>query len=76
MCRLVLILLSLLLVGCADHQSDQQQQENKAAAAAAAAGVAAIDDAKCQSFGYQPGSSGYRQCRESFDNQHAQMSHE
>jgi len=47
---------------------DQVQQAQAQAAAAAA-----NDDAKCQSYGLQPGSPGYAQCRMNLDNQRAQV---
>ena len=70
MYRQVLILISLLLAGCAGHELDPEQKQDKASAAEAVKATAAIDDAKCQSFGFQPGSPGYVQCRKDFDNEH------
>jgi hypothetical protein len=32
-----------------------------------------IDDARCQSFGFQPGSPGYAQCRKNIDSERKQM---
>jgi hypothetical protein len=69
-----LVTAAVLLVGCANHQqSDSQKQEDKAAAAAAAKDTATIDDARCQSFGYRLGTSGYEKCRKEFDNEHKQF---
>ena len=50
---------ALFLLSCADHppNSDAQQKEDKAAAMAAAKDTATIDDARCQSFGFQPGTT-------------------
>ncbi len=69
-----LVTAAVLLVGCANHQQlDPQKQEDKAAAAAAAKDTATIDDARCQSFGYRPGTSGYEKCRKDFDDEHKQF---
>ena len=77
MYRQVLILMPLFLAGCAGHQQlnelDPEKQQDKAPAAAAAKATATIDDARCQSFGFQPGTPGYAQCRKDFDNQHKQI---
>ena len=72
MYRPVLILMSLFLAGCAGQGLDPEKKQDKAseAEAEAAKATAAIDDAKCQSFGFQPGSPGYAQCRKDFDNGH------
>ena len=79
------ILVAVLLAGCAGHSIDcemgitwhencapgtaayEERQEEKATKAA----VGAIDDAKCQSYGFQPGSLGYAQCRKDFDDKDA-----
>ena len=82
--RQALILVAISLVGCAGHSIDcemgiwhencapgtaayEERQEEKATKAA----VGAIDDAKCQSYGFQPGSPGYAQCRKDFDDKDA-----
>jgi len=74
---LILMLASVLLAGCAGHSADctlgttvrsdcapgtegharmmQQQQDVKA--------TAAIDDARCRSYGGEPGSPAYMECR-------------
>lgn len=76
MYRQAVILMSLFIASCtAMHDVDPEKQD-KATAAAAAAGLAPIDDARCQSFGFKPGSPSYAQCRKNLDDQHAQMSHE
>jgi outer membrane biogenesis lipoprotein LolB len=70
---LVLIPAALLLAGCANQQSlDPQQKEDKAAAAEAAKETGAIDDARCQSYGFQPGSPRYAQCRMDIDGERKQ----
>lgn len=56
-----------------DTLAYQQREEAQARSQAAAAAMAANDDAKCQSYGLQPGSEGYAQCRMNLDNQRAQM---
>ena len=74
--RLALVLMTMVifLPGCADdRQLDAQKKEDKAAAAAAAKDSATIDDAKCKSFGFQPGTPGYTKCREDFDNERKQF---
>jgi hypothetical protein len=72
--RQLLILISLLLAGCAGHELDPEKKQDKASEAAAAKATAAIDDAKCKSSGFQPGSPGYAQCRKDFDNEHKLVS--
>ena len=65
---------ALFLLSCADHppNSDAQQKEDKAAAMAAAKDTATIDDARCQSVGFQPGTSRYDQCRKDVNNERKQ----
>jgi hypothetical protein len=68
-----LILTVALLAGCASQQSpDPQAKEDKAAAAEAAKETGAIDDARCQSYGFQPGSPRYAQCRKDIDSERKQ----
>jgi hypothetical protein len=70
---LVLISVAVLLAGCANQQqSDSQSREDKAALEAAAKEESAIDDARCQSYGFQPGSPGYVQCRKDINNERIQ----
>jgi hypothetical protein len=59
------------LAGCAGHSLDPIAAEEKQEIKASEAAVAAIDDAKCQSYGFRPGSAGYAQCRRDFDIHHA-----
>jgi hypothetical protein len=61
----------MLLAGCADQQRPDPQ--DKAAAEEAAKATDTIDDARCQSYGFQPGSSGYAQCRKDFASGRGQM---
>jgi hypothetical protein len=63
-----LIALTITLSGCAEYQ--QRQAEEQAARAQA---IADSEDAQCRSYGAQPGSPAYIQCRMNFDNQRAQM---
>jgi hypothetical protein len=64
----------MFLAGCAGQQhSDAQAKEDKAAVQEAAKDVASIDDARCQSFGFAPGSPGYAKCRNDLDNERAHM---
>jgi hypothetical protein len=58
----LLVLTALLLVGCTDPATEQ------AAAAQARANAQTADDAQCRSYGVQPGSPGYVQCRMNLDN--------
>ena len=66
----LLISVAMLLAGCANQQ---QAKEDKAAAEEAAKETGTIDDARCWSYGFQPGSSDYAQCRKDIDNGHKQM---
>jgi hypothetical protein len=67
---LVLMTVAIFLPGCADHRElDAQKKEDKAAAAAAAKDTATISDARCKSFGFQPGTPSYTKCRKDFDNE-------
>jgi PBP1b-binding outer membrane lipoprotein LpoB len=64
----VLIAMAILFAGCANQRdSDPQAKEDKAAQQKAAKEIGSMDDLKCQSFGYQPGSTGYARCRKEFD---------
>jgi hypothetical protein len=70
----VLIPVAIILAGCANQlNSDPQIKEDKAAAAEAAKETSTIDDARCQSYGFQPGSPGYVQCRKDIDSERKQM---
>ena len=71
---LILMSLPLLLADCAGHDLDPEKKQDKASEAEAAKATGAIDDAKCQSFGFQPGSSGFAQCRKDLDNERKQLS--
>lgn len=64
--RCMPILAVLLLTGCAGNSSPEQSQQPQMQAAAAEPD----DDTKCQSQGFQPGSSSYVQCRNKLDNEH------
>jgi hypothetical protein len=52
--------------GCAPGTAGYQQAQQAQMQATA---IAANDDARCQSFGFQPASDGYAQCRMNMDNQ-------
>ena len=56
------------LSGCAAYEARQQAEANARAQAQLSS-----DDAQCQSYGTQPGSPAYVQCRMNLDNQHAGM---
>jgi hypothetical protein len=72
--RQILILMFLFLAGCAGQGLDPEKKQDKASEAEATKATAGIDDAKCQSFGFQPGSPGYAECRKGFDNEHKLVS--
>jgi hypothetical protein len=55
--RCCILSLLVALGGCASQQQIQERQ------AAANAAIDADGDAKCRSFGLEPGSPGYVQCR-------------
>jgi hypothetical protein len=70
----VLIPVAIILAGCANQlHSDPQSKEDKAAAEKAAKETSTIDDTRCQSYGFQPGSPGYVQCRKDIDSERKQM---
>lgn len=70
--RLAAVLVyAIALSGCAQFQEQQQQQ-----AFARQQAISANDDAKCQSFGAQPGTATYTQCRMSLDSQRTQIQHQ
>jgi hypothetical protein len=75
MYRQALILAFVLLAGCASNNKeiDPQQKEDKAAQAQATSAEAAIDDTKCQSYGYKRGSPAYEQCRRDYEAWHKQL---
>lgn len=57
----------LVLCGCAS------QEEIRAKRAAQEAKVSAQEDAKCRSYGVEPGSQEYFQCRMTFNQNRAEM---
>jgi hypothetical protein len=70
----VLTPVAIIIAGCTNQlNSDPQIKEDKAAAEEAAKETSSIDDARCQSYGFQPGSPGYVQCRKDIDNERKQM---
>jgi hypothetical protein len=58
---------------CAPGTLGYNQAQQAQAQAQAAAAVAANDDAQCRSYGAEPGSPSYIQCRMNLDNQRAQV---
>ena len=66
----LLIPVAVLLACCANQQ---EGKEDKAAAEEAAKATGTIDDARCQSYGFQPGSPDYAQCRKDIDSGHKRM---
>jgi hypothetical protein len=67
----LLIPVAILLAGCTFNQ--QQAKEDKAAVEEAAKQTGTIDDARCLSYGFQPGSPDYTQCRKDIDSGHKQI---
>jgi hypothetical protein len=67
MLRCCILSLLLMLGGCASQQQIQERQ------AAAKAATEADGDAKCRSFGLEPGSPGYVQCRMTLDQTRTQI---
>jgi hypothetical protein len=66
---------ALFLAGCANGlHSDVQSKEDRAAAEQVAKDISTIDDARCQSYGFQPSSPRYVQCRKDIDSERRQMS--
>jgi len=62
MCRVLVVLAALLLAGCATAESKAQ----------AKAEADARDDAKCKSYGYEPGTLNYTDCRDKLTEMHDQ----
>jgi len=67
LCCSPLIFVTLLLFGCASSDLDPKKQDKETAAQAAKA-YGPIDDAKCQSQGFQTSSPAYAQCRKDIEN--------
>jgi PBP1b-binding outer membrane lipoprotein LpoB len=69
---ITLALAAVALTCCAnEHNLDPEQKEDKAAQQEASKEVESIDDAKCRSSGFQPGSSAYTQCRKELAIEHS-----
>jgi hypothetical protein len=62
-----LIFAILFLFGCASSDLNPKKQDKEMAGEAAKA-YGSIDDAKCQSQGFQPSSPAYAQCRNEIEN--------
>ena len=80
MIRTFVIASALLLIlgclgGCAGGGMNDvdAKKEEKEIAAQTAKGFGSIDDAKCRSFGFQPGSPAYAKCRSDYESLHAKM---
>jgi uncharacterized protein YceK len=73
--RQALVLALALLTGCSsiEKQAEAEKKQDKAEQAGAAAAESAIDDTKCQSFGYKRGTAAYAQCRRDYENLHKQL---
>jgi hypothetical protein len=59
---------AIAVAGCAEYEAHRQQEQIGQAQA-----QAANDDAQCRSYGVEPGSQMYVQCRMNLDNQRAQL---
>ena len=74
MYRQALVLALVFLAGCNSAKDlDVQKKEDKAAQEQSAAMEAAIDDTKCQSYGYKRGTPAYEQCRKDYLAWHKQI---
>jgi hypothetical protein len=74
MYRQALVLGLVLLAGCTSAKDlDVQKKEDKAAQEQAASAEAAIDDTKCQSYGYKRDTPAYEQCRKDYLAWHQQI---
>jgi hypothetical protein len=73
--RQALILVLLLLTGCSSltKQIDEEKKQDKVAQADAVAAETAIDDTRCQSFGYKKDSPAYLQCMTDYESAHKQL---
>jgi starvation-inducible outer membrane lipoprotein len=73
--RQALILVLLLLTGCSSlsKQIDEEKKQDKVAQADAVAAENAIDDTRCQSFGYKRGTPAYLQCMKDYESAHKQL---
>jgi uncharacterized protein YceK len=73
--RQALILVVLLLTGCSSltKQIDEEKKQDKVAQADAVAAETAIDDTRCQSFGYKKDSAAYLQCMKDYESAHKQL---
>jgi starvation-inducible outer membrane lipoprotein len=73
--RQALVLALLLLTGCStiEKQAEEEKKQDKVAQADAVAAENAIDDTRCQSFGYKRGTPAYLQCMKDYENAHEQL---
>ena len=65
-CNILAVVIALETASCAQYEAQQRED-----AAAAAQARIVDDDAQCQSYGVQPGTPSYVQCRMNLDSQHA-----
>ena len=74
MYRQALVLALVLLAGCNSAKDlDVQKKEEKQAQDQSAAAEAAIDDTKCQSYGYKRGTPAYEKCRKDYEAWHKSL---
>jgi uncharacterized protein YceK len=73
--RQALILMLVLLAGCSSisKQVEEEKKQDQVAQADAVAAETAIDDTRCQSFGYKKGSPAYLQCMKDYESAHKQL---
>ena len=70
----LIVLFAVYLTGCtsAGMSDVGAKKQDKEMATETANGFASIDDARCRSFGYQPGTATYAQCRSDYEKLHKQ----
>ena len=70
------ILALAFLSACAGSSDIDAKKQDKELATETAKGFAAVDDAKCQSYGFRVGTTAYSDCRKQFESEHKQSESE